>query len=85
MRRVKVAEGAFLNGAVMVSSSPQSSVRQILTVMSSDCAGVSYERWSDRRTCVARYCPTGSQTTPLTKPWCPSSRRTSSAVGQSCN
>lgn len=64
--RRMVALGASSNGSVMLCSSCQSSVLQILSELSS--------AW------VARYCPTGSKTTPLTKPTWASSLRTSSAV-----
>ena len=65
-RRKNVLPGESSNGFVTSASSCQSVVRHILTERSSDC--------------VARNSPTGSQHTPLTKPWCWSSLHTRSMV-----
>lgn len=64
-RLKKVLPGESWNGLVIVASQTQSVVRHTLTLLSSD--------W------VAIYCPTGSQQTPLTKPWCASSFRSASS------
>lgn len=56
LNRLKnVLPGESSNGFLTSASRLQSSVLQILTVLSSDC--------------VARNSPTGSQHTPFTKPW----------------
>lgn len=78
-RRKKVEPGELWKGSVTVLARLQSVVLQILTDLSSD-----YEEGETRisrrdskdadireeRTWVARYSPTGSQQTPLTKPSC---------------
>lgn len=55
-----------LKGSVIVVSSRQSLVRQMRTVLSSDCE--------------ARYLPTGSQVTPFTRPECPRKVATCSRI-----